>query len=908
MVLQSEAMLEKSLILRLEEQDYKYIEIKNEEELNRNFKKQLEKHNKVELTEEEFGRILIHLDKGSIFKKAEILRDKYELKRKEGTLYLEFINKEEWCHNIFQVTNQITMHGKYENRYDVTVLINGIPMVQIELKRRGIELKEAFNQINRYHKHSFKGLFNYVQLFVISNGVNTRYYANNKNTLKSFKFTFYWTDKNNKKISSLDEFTDTFLEKCHLAKMITKYIVLNHSDESLMVLRPYQFYAVEAILNKAINSNDNGYIWHTTGSGKTLTSFKVSQLLTMDRNIDKVIFVVDRRDLDYQTTKEFNSFCNGAVDGTENTASLVKQLTGTNKLVITTIQKLTRAIDNDRYEQKMNTLKDKKIILIFDECHRSQFGDMHKKITDFFQNIQYFGFTGTPIFSENANKFRTTKDLFGECLHKYLIKDAISDENVLGFAVEYVGRYKDKKKNQPDIEVEAIDTKELMESEHRLSSIADYILNNHHAKTFNKEFTGIFAVSSIPVLSRYYELFKSKEHNLKIATIFSYGANEDDDGGDEHSRDKLERYIGDYNSMFGTNYSTDTFDEYYVDVAKRVKDKQIDILLVVNMFLTGFDSKYLSTLYVDKNLKYHGLVQAFSRTNRILNEKKKQGNIVCFRNLKERVDEAITLYSDENALETVLMKSYREYVEEFNGVLEEMTAVVAEVREVDDLQSEKEKLDFITRFRELLRVMTRLSVFTEFDFDDLNIDTQTFEDYRSKYMDLYESVKDRDKEKTSILDDVDFEIELLKRDDINVNYILNLLKDLDRNSSSFEQDKKFILENMEKNIELRSKRELVEKFIDQNLMNINSENDFDTEFEKFLEKEKTEAVYNLIEQENLKQKEIQEAFEEYEFSGKLKKDTIKSSFFTKPGLKEMRKKVEFIGHQITEIVDIFTWM
>lgn len=903
MVLQSEAMLEKSLITRLEEQGYEYIGIKNEDELNRNFKKQLEKHNKVELTEEEFGRILLHLDKGSIFKKAEILRDKYELKRTDGTLYLEFIDREDWCHNLFQVTNQITMHGKYENRYDVTILINGIPLVQIELKRRGIELKEAFNQINRYHKHSFKGLFNYVQLFVISNGVNTKYYANNRD--KSFKFTFYWTDKDNKKISSLDEFADTFLEKCQLAKMITRYIVLNQSDESLMILRPYQFYAVEGILNKAINTNDNGYIWHTTGSGKTLTSFKASQLLTMDKNIDQVIFVVDRRDLDYQTTKEFNSFCNGAVDGTENTASLVKQLAGANKLVITTIQKLTRAIDNDRYEHKMNALKDKKIILIFDECHRSQFGDMHRKITDFFSNIQYFGFTGTPIFSENANKFRTTKDLFGDCLHRYLIKDAISDKNVLGFAVEYVGRYKDKNRNQPDIEVEAIDTKELMESDQRLSAIADYILNNHNAKTFNKEFTGIFAVSSIQVLNKYYELFKAKDHNLKIATIFSYGANEEDEGGDEHSRDRLERYMKDYNSMFGTNYSTDTFDEYYVDVAKRVKDKQIDILLVVNMFLTGFDSKYLNTLYVDKNLKYHGLVQAFSRTNRILNEKKKQGNIVCFRNLKDRVDEAITLYSDENALETVLMKSYKEYVEDFNHILTDMRAVVTEVRDVDDLQSEKEKLDFITRFRELLRTMTRLSTFTEFDFEDLNIDPQTFEDYRSKYLDLYEDTRKVDK--ISILEDVDFEIELLRRDDINVNYILNLLKDLDRKSSSFEQDRKFILESMEKNINLRSKRELVEKFIDQKLMNINSENDFDTEFEKFMEQEKKQAVYNLIELENLKQQEIQEAFEEYEFSGKLKKDTIKSSFFTKLGLKEMRKKVDFIGHQISNIVEMFTW-
>lgn len=906
MELQSEAMLEKSLMARLEEQGYEYIEIKNENELNRNFKKQLEKHNKIEITEEEFSRILLYLDKGSIFKKAEMLRDRYELKRTEGTIYLEFMDREEWSRNIFQVSNQITLTGKYENRYDVTILINGIPMVQIELKRRGIELKEAFNQINRYHKHSFKGLFNYIQLFVISNGVNTKYYSNNRE--KSFKFSFFWTNKDNRKISNLEEFADSFLERSHLSKMISRYIVLNHSDESLMVLRPYQFYAVEGILDRAINSNENGYIWHTTGSGKTLTSFKASQLLTMEKNIDKVIFVVDRRDLDYQTTKEFNSFCSGAVDGTESTASLVNQLRGEKtKLVITTIQKLTRAIDSENYEHKMSGLKDKKIILIFDECHRSQFGDMHKKITNFFNNIQYFGFTGTPIFSENANNYKTTKDLFGDCLHKYLIKDAISDENVLGFSVEYIGKYREKNRNQPDIEVEAIDTKELMESEKRLSAIADYIINNHSAKTFNREFTGIFAVGSIPVLNRYYDIFKNREHNLKIATIFTYGANEEDDGSDEHSRDRLERYIGDYNSMFGTNYSTDTFEEYYVDVAKRVKDKQIDILLVVNMFLTGFDSKYLNTLYVDKNLKYHGLVQAFSRTNRILNEKKKQGNIVCFRNLKNRVDEAIKLYSDENALESVLMKSYEEYVKDFNFVLKDMKGLVREVSDVDTLQSEKEKLDFVTKFRELMRVMTRLSVFTQFDYEDINIDPQTFQDYRSKYLDLYESTRDRDKDKVSILEDVDFEIELLRRDDINVNYILSLLKDLDRESPSFEKDRKFILESMEKNLALRSKRELVEKFIDENLVEIGSEKDFDTEFEKFLEKEKTQAISQLIEKENLKEQEMQEVFEEYEFSKKLKKDVIKSAFFTKPKLKELREKVSYIGHQIGHIVEMFTW-
>lgn len=904
MVVQSEALLEEALVDRVIKQGYEFVKINGEDDLNRNFKKQLEIFNNIELTDEEFERVLLHLDKGSIFRKAEILRDKYELKRDYGTEYLSFIDSD-YTKNRYQVSNQITMEGKYVNRYDVTILINGIPLVQIELKKRGIELKQAFNQIKRYHKHSFKGLFNYVQIFVISNGVNTKYYANNRES--SFKFTFFWTDKENKKISNLDDFTDVFLDRYHLTKMITKYIVLNRSDEVLMILRPYQYYAVEAILERALTTNKNGYIWHTTGSGKTLTSFKVSELLSKSGKVDKVIFVVDRKDLDYQTTKEFNAFCAGSVDETDNTYNLVKQLTGENRLIITTIQKFNRAIDNERYEHKLNGIKDKKVILIFDECHRSQFGDMHKKITSFFNHIQYFGFTGTPIFAKNANKFRTTTDIFGDCLHKYSIKDAISDENVLGFLVEYIGRYKEKTKNQPDIEVEAIDTKELMESEDRLNKISDYIINYHPVKTFNKTYTGIFAVNSVNVLTKYYDIFKSKDHNLKIAAIFSYTDNEESLDRDEHSRDKLERYIKDYNEIFGTNFSTDTFNNYYIDVAKRVKNREIDILLVVNMFLTGFDSKYLNVLYVDKNLQYHGLVQAFSRTNRILDEKKKQGNIVCFRNLKDKVDEAITMYSGKENLDKVIMKPYDEYVKDFNSVLGDMRDQIREVAEVDELESEREKKEFVSRFRELLRVMTRLSVFTEFDFRDLDISEQEFEDFRSKYLDLYELTKKGERNKISILDDIDFEIELLKTDKINVDYILELIRDLDMESSSFIKDKKFILDLMEKEISLRSKKELLEKFIDNNLKNIKRKDDFDSEFDRYLEKEKKIAIETFVEKEELKPEEIINVFKEYEFSGKMENEAIKGSFTKRYGLKEKRSKVAFIADKIKDIVELFSW-
>jgi len=898
MATQTEAALEESLNNKLVEGGYERVKIKGENELKTNFKAQLEKFNKIELTDLEFNQIMIFLEGGTVFDNAKKLRDMYELQREDGTHYIRFLNRKDWCKNLFQVTNQVTLENLYKNRYDVTILINGLPLVQIELKKRGVELKKAFNQINRYHRHSYKGLFHYVQIFVISNGVNTKYYANNKDL--SYKYSFYWKSKDNQNISNLDEFAETFLERCHLSKMITKYIVLNETDRALMVLRSYQYYAVEAILDKSLNTLQNGYVWHTTGSGKTLTSFKVSQILSEEENIDKIIFVVDRKDLDYQTTKEFNNFCNDAVDGTENTYSLIKQLSGHNKLIITTIQKLTRAID--RYEKQLEETKDKKIILMFDECHRSQFGDMHRKITEFFTNLQYFGFTGTPIFTINSNKKRTTKDIFGDRLHTYVIKDAIRDENVLGFCVEYMGKFKNR--TQWDIEVEAIDTKEVMDSEDRLGKIVDYIIANHDKKTYKREFNSIFATSSVEVLTKYYDLFKSKDHDLKIATIFSYDANEEMKDN-KHSREKLDSYIEDYNKLFGTNFSTDTFDQYYVDVAKRSKDNQIDILLVVNMFLTGFDNKFLNTLYVDKNLKYHGLVQAFSRTNRVLNEKKMHGNIVCFRNLKKYTDEAIALYSDENASEIVLMKPYEEYVNDFNAVLVQLFELVPDVYDVDNLPSETEIKEFVQIFRELLRIINRLNVFTEFEFDDLKIEEQTFEDYKSKYLDIYEGNKGS--EKVSVLDDIDFEMELIRRDDINVAYILTLLKELDFSSPSFVKDKEFILSTMESSHELRSKMDLIEQFIDQNIPEIANKDKIEENFEVFLEKEKNQAIDNLIEDEKLEDKIAKSLIKKYEFSGKINNDLVKKSFQEKMGLKERRSKLELIKDKIMDLVDKFSW-
>lgn len=901
MSVENEAILEKKLIEQLDKQGFKKVTINNEDELNQNFKLQLEKHNKITLSDVEFERILTHLDGGSVFDKAKKLRDKFPLDRDGEVIYIEFFNTKEWCKNLFQVTNQVTMVGTYKNRYDVTLLINGLPLVQIELKRRGIELKEAFNQINRYHKHSFKGLFHYVQIFIISNGVNTKYYANNK--LQNFKQTFFWTDKENKKYSNLSEFAEVFLEKCHISKMIAKYIVLNEAEKVLMVLRPYQYFAVESIIDKVENSTQNGYIWHTTGSGKTLTSYKTSQILTESEKIDKVMFVVDRKDLDYQTTKEFNAFSNGSVDGTENTKNLVKQLKNSrSKLIITTIQKLTRAIKHEGHQKQLEAAKDKKIVFIFDECHRSQFGDMHKDIMNFFTNHQSFGFTGTPIFAENANKYRTTKDLFGECLHKYLIKDAINDDNVLGFSVEYLGKYTDK--TNLDIDVEAINTKEIIESDDRLNKISEYILNNHARKTYSKEFTGIFAVNSIESLVRYYDILKSKEHNLRIASIFSFGANEE--AKDEHSRDSLERIMKDYNKLYDTDYSTDTFDAYYVDVARRVRERQIDLLLVVGMFLTGFDSKTLNTLYVDKNLEYHNLIQAFSRTNRIYNEKKSFGNIVCFRNLKDKTDKAIRLYSDENALDTVLMKSYEEYLEEFNKYIEEMKEIAPDLTAIDEFESEEEKAEFIKRFRNIMRTLTKLNVFTEFKFEDLSIEEQEFEDYKSKYLDIHDSIKNEDKEKVSVLDDIDFELELLRKDNINVAYILALLKELNPSDKGYSKDREFILNTVANSPEMKSKKELIQAFIDKNLPKISDKSMVEDEFESFMNEEKIKAIDEFSQNENLKKEKIVEIVEEYDFSGKFRREILKEALNEKLKFLEKKNRVNYLVGKMKELLEKFS--
>ncbi|MCK9480898.1 MAG: type I restriction endonuclease subunit R [Bacteroidia bacterium] len=963
MAKQSEQILEEQLIAQLQKLGYGYISLNSEAALLGNLKNQLEKHNNISLSDAEFDKVLNLLNKGSVFEKSKTLRQKQHIVRDNGdNLYFEFLNTEHWCQNQYQVTNQVSQEGKYKNRYDVTILINGLPLVQIELKRRGLELKEAFNQVNRYQRHSFganSALYQYVQIFIISNGVNTKYYANNRN--QSFKQTFYWTDVENKRLTNiLNGFTDAFLEPCHISKMICKYIVLNEAYKIPMVLRPYQFYAVEALIDRVKNSNKNGYIWHTTGSGKTLTSFKASQILMNLPEVHKVVFVVDRKDLDYQTTKEFNSFSDGCIDGTDNTANLVKQFIGTykdkkgeaknTKLIVTTIQKLNTAISKLKYEKKMTDLKDKRIIFIFDECHRSQFGETHNRIKEYFNNAQMFGFTGTPIFADNANKNelgkRTTKDLFEDCLHKYVITDAIKDENVLKFSVEYVGRYKQKDTaTEIDIEVEDIDTQELMEDEKRLEKIADYIINNHNRKTHSRDFSAMFCVDSVKSLIRYYDIFKRKklagEHNLNIATIFSYAANEDDAdangfipeevsvveepralyGLQAHSREKLDEFIEDYNQLYDVKYSTKTsedFYNYYNDISKKLKDRErqpenvnnrIDVLLVVNMFLTGFDAKKVNTLYVDKNLKYHGLIQAFSRTNRILNEQKSQGNIVVFRNLKNRTDEAITLFSNKEAIEVIIMKPYEDYVAKFDEAFEKLLEVTPTTDAVNDLESEDDELNFIKAFRDLMRIKNILTAFSDFKWEDLQMNEQLFEDFKSKYLDLYDKVKsNHQKEKVSILEDVDFELELIHRDEINVAYIIQLLIKLkSQTQKDTTKAEKEIFNLLSTEATLRSKRELIEKFILENLPVISDPDNITTAFEEFWNEEQQKEFSKIVQEENLSAEKTEKLIEDYLFAERepLRDEVLELIEGEKPSLLQRKKLGDRILKRIVDFVETF---
>lgn len=945
---QSEAQLEENLVVRLTRLGYERVSLNSVQALLANLKTQLEIHNNIQLSDAEFNKIRNHLDKGNIFARAHTLRDRFQLTRDDGTsTWIQFLNREEWCQNQYQVTHQVTVEGSYKNRYDVTLLINGLPLVQIELKRRGVEIKEAFNQVNRYQRHSYwadSGLFQYVQIFVISNGVNSKYYANNRK--QSFKQTFYWADEQNNLIIQLDPFADQFLEKCHVSKMISKYIVLHESDKVLMVLRPYQYYAVEAIIERVKSSQKNGYIWHTTGSGKTLTSFKAAQILTQLPSVHKVVFVVDRADLDYQTTREFNFFSAGSVDGTHNTRALVKQLSGDNPLIVTTIQKLNTAISKDRYD--IADLKDKRVVFIFDECHRSQFGETHKRITTFFSQAQLFGFTGTPIFVENAIRNehgkRTTEDLFHKRLHTYVITNAIADENVLKFSIEYWGKLKRKDGSLIDVQVPSINVKEFFDNPERIDGVVDWIIQHHNRKTHNKRFSAMLCVSSVNTLMHYYDTFQRKkeagEHNLRVVTIFTYSANEEDADANGliadpnfdirtdtpatlHSRDKLQQYVHDYNGMYQTQHSvkdSKAFYTYYKDIAKRMKERdredfkdkdRADILLVVNMYLTGFDAKKLNTLYVDKNLKFHGLIQAYSRTNRILDEVKSQGNIVCFRNLKQNTDQAITLFSDMGAQETILIEPYESYVTAFNTGVDELRQIAPTPDAVNLLISEDDQVAFVRAFRHLMRTLNVMKSFTEFSWRNLTLTAQEFEDYKSKYLDIYDRAHG-DEDGASIIEEVDFELALIHRDDINVAYILKLLADLqqkyqdDAESDSYEKAKKGILDLLGNETQLRSKRELIERFINEYMPQLAADQPVEGAFSTYWEAQKTAAIDKLCTDENLNRQAMERMINSYYFSGKEPlRATVFAALNAKPKILERKRIFERIVAGLKKLVRVF---
>lgn len=941
MSIQSEAALEAGLIAALQQMDYEYVQIAEEDNLQANFKRQLEKHNhkrlsehgRTEFTDEEFEKILIYLEGGTRFEKAKKLRDLYPLDTSDGKrIWVEFLNRQQWCQNEFQVSNQITVEGRKKCRYDVTILINGLPLVQIELKRRGVELKQAYNQIQRYHKTSFHGLFDYIQLFVISNGVNTRYFANNPNS--GYKFTFNWTDAANHPFNELDKFAVFFLEKCTLGKIIGKYIVLHEGDKCLMVLRPYQFYAVEKILDRVQNSNDNGYIWHTTGAGKTLTSFKAAQLVSELDDVDKVMFVVDRHDLDTQTQSEYEAFEPGAVDSTDNTDELVKRLQSNSKIIITTIQKLNSAVSKTWYSNKIESVRHSRIVMIFDECHRSHFGDSHKKIMKFFDNARIFGFTGTPIFTENAVDGHTTKEIFGNCLHKYLIKDAIADENVLGFLVEYYHGN------------EVVDN----DNQARMEEIAKFILNNFNKSTFDGEFDALFAVQSVPMLICYYKIFKSLNPKIRIGAVFTYAANssQDDDqtgmGTGQYTSqsvgeaDELQAIMDDYNKMFGTAFTTENFRAYYDDINLRMKKKKtdmkpLDLCLVVGMFLTGFDSKKLNTLYVDKNMEYHGLLQAFSRTNRVLNEKKRFGKIVCFRDLKSNVDTSIRLFSNSDNPEDIVRPPFEEVKQEYRTLATEFLQKYPTPGSIDFLQSENDKKNFVLAFRDIIRKHAEIQIYEDYseDADDLGLTEQQFNDYKSKYLDITVGFINPPVTPPVVaedpvpygsnqgLEDIDFCLELLHSDIINVAYILELIADLDPYSDDYSAKRQHIIDTMIKDAGMRGKAKLIDGFIKKNVdedkenfmtgrNKADGTNELEERLNQYIVSERNKAICDLADEEQISSEVLNLYIKEYDYLQKEQPEIIQKALREKHlGLIKTRKALTRILDRLRCIIRTFSW-
>ena len=914
---QSEAELEKQLINQLEGQGYERVEIPDYDALLSNFRTQFGEFNKAKLgnkslSDKEWDRVLNYMLGRTVFESAKVMRDKYVLERDDGSrVYVSFID-EDHTKNIWQVTNQTTVTGKYTNRYDVTILCNGLPIIQIELKRRGMDLRQAVNQIMRYKKHSYIGLYRYIQCFIVSNGVDTKYFSNTDKDIL-YSLTFYWTNEENVRITNLKDFSVIFLARDHITRMLLRYTVLNDVDKAIMIMRPYQVYAASKLIDRARFSDKNAYIWHTTGSGKTLTSFKTAQILAQDENIKKVIFLVDRKDLDSQTMEEFNKFEPGSVDVTDNTAVLVNQMRKKDiHLIVTTIQKMSNAIKNQRYASVMDAYKDEKVVFIIDECHRSQFGDMHLDIERHFNKAQFFGFTGTPRFEVNGkvegHVVKTTESLFGECLHTYLIKDAIFDNNVLGFHVEYIktieGDYDINDKQM----VQGIDIDEIMSSDERMTNIANHIIANHKSKTRNRQYTAIFTVWSIPALIKYYDILKSINHDLNISAIYTYGANEDGEGRAEHSRDSLERIISDYNIIFDTNFSTDTYEAYRKDISDRVKGKktkQLDILLVVNQFLTGFDSKPLDVLYVDKNLAYHDLLQAFSRTNRVEKETKPFGIVVCYRNLKKETDEALCLFSQTQDTKGILTPSFDEFVSKFNEFIIKLKEIAPTPAAIDSMKDENEQKKFIEIFKALTKIKNSLQTFIEYSYekDKLNLSEQEYEDYKSKYYQIYHRIH-KEIDKVSVLDDVDFCIELIESDHINVAYIMNLIRSIDiEDINKRKKQIDFIREQLDRsnNDDLYRKVDLLKAFLELLEKGLSGD-DIDEMYDEFEAREREKDINSFVKETGVSKEMLTSHISEYEFSYIIDEGEIRDSITEPMGLLKKKSLVKKIVDFIIEFV------
>jgi len=922
---QSETELERAFIDQLESQAYEYLPITSEADLVLNLRKQLEKLNGFIFSDTEWEAFFageIANPNQSIAEKTATIQEDYikNLKRNDGTVKNVYLVRKDKIHeNRLQIINQYaTEEGQRKNRYDVTVLVNGLPLVHVELKRRGVAIQEAFNQINRYQRESFwagSGLFEYVQVFVISNGTHSKYYSNTtrsehikessegavkkgKRSSNSFEFTSWWADETNKPITDLVDFSKTFFAKHALLNILTRYCVFT-TDKQLLAMRPYQIVATEKILSKIEVSTNykklgtveaGGYIWHTTGSGKTLTSFKTAQLVSRLPYVDKVLFVVDRKDLDYQTMREYDRFEKGAANSNTSTAILKRQLEDPNsRIIITTIQKLDRFIGRN----KGHTFFEGHIVLIFDECHRSQFGAMHTAITRAFKNYHLFGFTGTPIFAKNASSgsrpdFKTTEQAFGDKLHTYTIVNAIADKNVLPFKVDYISTVREAEDIE-DKKVRDIDREAVLAAPERLANIVQYVRDHFDQKTKRNSFyklkdrrlagfNSIFAVSSIDVAKKYYAEFQKQlldapsDKKLKMALIYSFGVNEEEIDGvidensentsglDKSSRDFLENAIKDYNAMFGTSYDTssDKFQNYYKDVSERVKNREVDILLVVNMFLTGFDATTLNTLWVDKNLRLHGLLQAYSRTNRILNTVKTFGNIVCFRNLEKATNESIALFGDKEASGIVLLKSYDEYyngykdgdkeVRGYTGLVKELLAKFPVGERIIGEQSQK---DFISLYGAILRVRNILVTFDEFKGNEI-LTERDIQDYHSAYIDLYnEFRKSDDGEKENVNDDIVFEMELIKQIEINIDYILALVKKYHEDHIKNRELLMDINKAIDSSVELRNKKDLINQFI----ASLDIHSVVDEDWQKYVEKKKFEELEEIIKRENLEHEE-----------------------------------------------------